>query len=117
MEKYYLFVSFTLREDKGARDGITPAHLAAREGHLLCLQSLVENGIDVTVRDKDGLTPADYAHKTCRTGCYRYLVVVESCWLLAARVAKQHHQLKSLKDENSELTRRLEVRRRNLRCG
>ena len=92
------------------RDGVTPAHLAAREGHLLCLQSLVEYNSDVTARDKDGHTAADYAHKACQTGCSRYLVVVESCWLLAARVAKLHREVKMSKDENSELRERLEVR-------
>ena len=106
---FLFFITFL--PEMSERNGFTPAHLAAREGHLLCLQTLVENNIDVTVRDKDGLTPADYAHKSCQTGCYQYLVMVESCWLLAARVAKQHHQLNTLKYENMELRRRLEVRK------
>ena len=85
--------------------------MAARAGHLTCLQALVEYNIDVTSKSKDGRTPADFAYETGQAGCAGYLIMVESCWLLSARVAKLHQEMKECKDENIQLKKRLEVRR------
>lgn len=89
--------------------GVTLAHIAAREGHMTCLQTLVDHSIDVTTADKDGRSPADYAYAAGQTGCARYLVMEESCWLLSQRVAKLHKELKDCKEENKDLKQRLEA--------
>lgn len=89
--------------------GVTLAHVAAREGHLTCIQTLVDHDIDVTIPDKDGRSPADYAYSAGQTGCARYLVMEESCWLLSVRIAKLHKELKDCKEENKELRQRLEA--------
>lgn len=89
--------------------GVTLAHVAAREGHMTCLQTLVDHNIDVTTEDKDGRSPADYAYAAGQTGCARYLVMEESCWLLSQRVAKLHKELKDCKEENKDLKQRLEA--------
>lgn len=94
--------------------GVTLAHVAAREGHMTCLQTLVDHNIDVTTADKDGRSPADYAYAAGQTGCARYLVMEESCWLLSQRVAKLHKELKDCKEENKDLKKRLEVSHRFL---
>lgn len=88
---------------------MTLAHVAAREGHMTCLQTLVDHSIDVTTEDKDGRSPTDYAYAAGQTGCARYLVMEESCWLLSVRVAKLHKELKACKDENKELKQKLEA--------
>ncbi|EDO38485.1 predicted protein [Nematostella vectensis] len=90
-------------------NGVTPEHLAAREGHLLCLQTLVDFNADVTVKDKDGWTAADYAFKAGHTGCAKYLAMVESCFVLSERVGVLTRELNSCRQENAELRRRLDV--------
>lgn len=90
---------------------MTLAHVAAREGHMTCLQTLVDHNIDVTIEDKDGRSPADYAYAAGQSGCGRYLVMEESCWLLSVRIAKLHRELKDCKDENKELRQKLQVSR------
>lgn len=97
--------------------GVTLAHVAAREGHMTCLQTLVDHNIDVTTDDKDGRSPADYAYAAGQTGCARYLVMEESCWLLSQRVAKLHRELKTCKEENKELRQRLEILESRARTG
>lgn len=81
---------------------------------MTCLQTLVDHNIDVTTADKDGRSPADYAYAAGQTGCARYLVMEESCWLLSQRVAKLHKELKDCKEENKDLKKRLEVSHRFL---
>ena len=88
---------------------MTLAHVAAREGHMTCLQTLVDHNIDVTTEDKEGRSPADYAYAAGQTGCARYLVMEESCWLLSQRVAKLHRELKDCKEENKDLKERLQA--------
>ncbi|XP_078356429.1 uncharacterized protein LOC144641257 isoform X2 [Oculina patagonica] len=97
--------------------GVTLAHVAAREGHMTCLQTLVDHNIDVTTEDKDGRSPADYAYAAGQTGCARYLVMEESCWLLSQRVAKLHRELKDCKEENKDLKQRLEILESRARSG
>ena len=89
--------------------GVTLAHIAAREGHMTCLQTLVDHNIDVTIDDKEGRSPADYAYTAGQTGCGRYLVMEEWCWLLSQRVAKLHRELKDCKQENKDLKERLQA--------
>lgn len=92
-----------LNADMRDSNGSTPAHLAASEGHLDCLQTLVEFNSDVTLKDREGCTPSDCAFKSGQTGCGRYLVVVETCVELSARLA-------SCRKENEDLRNRLQVR-------
>lgn len=97
--------------------GVTLAHLAAREGHMTCLQTLVDHNIDVITADNDGRSPADYAYAAGQTSCARYLVMEESCWLLSQRVAKLHKELKDCKAENRDLKKRLEVLESHAKSG
>lgn len=106
-----------LELDVADSSGVTLAHVAAREGHMTCLQTLVDHNIDVTTADKDGRSPADYAYAAGQTGCARYLVMEESCWLLSQRVAKLHKELKDCKEENKDLKKRLEVLESRARSG
>ena len=91
------------------QSGSTPVQLAAREGHLACVQTLVEFNADVTVKDKGGRTAADYSYLAGHSSCARYLIAVESCWLLSSRVARLHQELRESKEENQELKRKFEV--------
>ncbi|OQR82320.1 ankyrin repeat protein [Achlya hypogyna] len=62
--------------DKGSRDGTTPLHEAAKNGHLEVCQALISAGADMNARNKDGSTPL---HKAAKNG---HLDVVKE--LLAA---------------------------------
>lgn len=112
----YISAKF-LELDVADSAGMTLAHVAAREGHMTCLQTLVDHNIDVTTEDKDGRSPADYAYAAGQTACARYLVMEESCWLLSQRVAKLHRELKDCKEENKELKQRLEMLESRARTG
>ena len=100
---------YALFTDVSDNCGVTLAHVAAKEGHVTCLQTLVDHNIDVTSEDRDGRTPTDWAYTAGQTSCARYLVMVEACWLLSVRVAKLHGELKEYKAENAELKKKLGV--------
>ncbi|XP_053321693.1 ankyrin repeat domain-containing protein 53 [Spea bombifrons] len=55
------------------RNGVTPLHLAAREGLQECLVTLVEAGGDVYAKDTKGLKPIDLCKIHCHRDCARYL--------------------------------------------
>lgn len=65
-------------------DGLNP---------LLCLQTLVEYGSNVTVQNQQGERPSQSAERQGHTTCARYLVVVETCMSLASQVVKLTKQL------------------------
>jgi len=56
--------------DRGAdinaknKNGWTPLHLAARDGHVYVARLLLERGADAGVRDNKGRTPLDVARYT-----------------------------------------------------
>jgi ankyrin repeat protein len=52
---------------------VTPLHMAARHGHLACLQLLVQLGGDIMVQDRFHLTPVDYAQINGQDLCFNYL--------------------------------------------
>ncbi|XP_062510531.1 synphilin-1-like isoform X2 [Corticium candelabrum] len=101
--------SMSLADDTG----VTPAHIAARQGHLHCLQVLVEANVDVTNEDEDGQTPIDWANQAGRRGCSHYLLLVDSCHTLSATVSKLQGQLGRVKDENKQLKAELSQVRRS----
>lgn len=47
--------------------GVTPLHLAASEGLLDCVETLIQAGADVLAQDNMGNSPLDSA----RIGCHR----------------------------------------------
>src|SRR5690606_13305739 len=46
-----------------SKDGNTPLHLAAYNGHLSAVEALMAAGADLTIENGDGLTAADVALK------------------------------------------------------
>ncbi|ELU07485.1 hypothetical protein CAPTEDRAFT_204097 [Capitella teleta] len=59
--------------------GNTPAHVAAMQGHLSCLQSLVEYQISVTAENHKRQTPCFFADFNNHIQCVAYLMMVEVC--------------------------------------
>ncbi|XP_078666602.1 uncharacterized protein LOC144908682 isoform X2 [Branchiostoma floridae x Branchiostoma belcheri] len=66
--------------------GNSPAHIAGMHGHLTCLQTLVEYGVDVLTKNRDGLTPCMLAERQGHLTCVNYLIVVESCSTFSEQV-------------------------------
>ena len=79
-------------------------------GHLACIQTLVEHGADVLAKDHEGLTSASIAYLNKQSICSRYLLMSESCWILASRVATLFREVNGHKKENKELKKSIEVR-------
>ncbi len=61
--------------DVNAKDksGLTPAHYAARNGHLKILKILINKKADVKVKDEDGRTPIDYARSVRKRNIVDFL--------------------------------------------
>lgn len=53
--------------DSKTNSGATPLHLAASEGLLDCVETLIQAGADILAQDDMGNTPLDWA----RMGCHR----------------------------------------------
>lgn len=85
-------------------------------GHLACVQTLVEHGADVLAKDHEGLTSANVAYLQKQSICSRYLLMAESCWILASRVATLFREVNGFKKENKELKKTVEVRQFCIRC-
>ncbi|XP_078579842.1 uncharacterized protein LOC144864011 isoform X2 [Branchiostoma floridae x Branchiostoma japonicum] len=66
--------------------GNSPAHIAGMHGHLTCLQTLVEYGVDVLAKNRDGLTPCMLAERHGHLTCVNYLIIVESCSTFSEQV-------------------------------
>ena len=66
--------------DNGARigaalsDGVTALHVAAENGHALCIRVLLAAGADANVRDKEGWTPLRWARERGNRAAARTLV-------------------------------------------
>eukprot|EP00118_Oscarella_pearsei_P010928 m.69802 g.69802 ORF g.69802 m.69802 type:complete len:579 (+) comp35631_c0_seq4:129-1865(+) len=103
-------------EELGDDHGTTPAHLAAKQGHLPCLQAMVEAQLDVTQEDVDGQTPIDWANSAGQKACAHYLLLVDSCHTLTMTVSKLQSQLMRSRDESQSLKSQLseECRSRQL---
>eukprot|EP00117_Sycon_ciliatum_P008236 scpid30240/ scgid11026/ Synphilin-1; Alpha-synuclein-interacting protein len=72
---------------------VTPAHVAAQQGHIDCLRLLVENEMDICQSDVDGLTPLDWASKANEPLCQHYLTMVEKCWDLTDQLEQAQEKL------------------------
>jgi ankyrin repeat domain-containing protein 42 len=53
--------------------GATPAHKAAGNGHIKCLQWLLDSAADVHLRNRNGETPKDIARKFGKVDCFALL--------------------------------------------
>lgn len=80
------------------------------------MQTLVEHGADVLAKDHEGLTSANVAYLQKQSICSRYLLMAESCWILASRVATLFREVNGFKKENKELKKTVEVRQFCIRC-
>ena len=56
--------------------GFTPLHLASQSGHANPTRSVVEQGIDVTIQDKDGSTPL---HQASQGGDAKITLILLQC--------------------------------------
>ncbi|XP_077570754.1 synphilin-1-like [Stigmatopora nigra] len=93
--------------DEVDQDGNTGVHVAALQGHLACIQTLVEYGANVTVSNRGGERASQLAERQGHGSCARYLVVVETCMSLASQVVKLTKRLAEQAAENATLQRRL----------
>ncbi|XP_078740796.1 synphilin-1 isoform X1 [Lampetra fluviatilis] len=113
-ERILVWLLQYMQEEGVSLDGLDPdgnsaAHVAAREGHLACLQTLVEYGASVTTLNKVGQKPLQCAEKHRHPTCARYLVVVETCMSLASQVVKLTKQLREKTSEIVKLQSQLQV--------
>ena len=54
--------------------GLRPIHLAAVNGHVQCLQRLLELGVDRNPRAEEGMTPLHAAAKMNEVECVKVLL-------------------------------------------
>ncbi|XP_060091530.1 synphilin-1 isoform X2 [Heteronotia binoei] len=101
--------------DEVDQEGNSAVHVAAHQGYLGCIQTLVEYGANVTMQNNAGEKPSQSAERHGHTMCSRYLVVVETCMSLASQVVKLTKQLKEQTVERvtlqSQLQQLLETQR------
>ncbi|XP_054842931.1 synphilin-1 [Eublepharis macularius] len=101
--------------DEVDQEGNSAVHVAAQQGYLGCIQTLVEYGANVTMQNHAGEKPSQSAERQGHTMCSRYLVVVETCMSLASQVVKLTKQLKEQTVEHvtlqNQLQRLLETQR------
>lgn len=89
-------------------NGNTVAHLAAKYGHLDCLQTLVEYNCDITLLNKEGHTPCFVAELNSNTQCVNYLTIVETCINMSLELVKLNRMLRESKSENEALKIQME---------
>ncbi|XP_072038031.1 uncharacterized protein [Amphiura filiformis] len=85
----------------------TPGHLAAKYGHLKCLQTLVEFNADISMVNKKKQTPCILATKYHHETCAQFLVVVETCITLSDQVITLQRQLRESHEERRVLKHKL----------
>ena len=59
-----------LNPDIRTRGGVTPLHLAVSKCSVGCVQALIENGADISIRDdqgQDAVAKAEVHNKKCET--------------------------------------------------
>ncbi|XP_077200513.1 synphilin-1 isoform X3 [Paroedura picta] len=94
--------------DEVDQEGNSAVHVAAQQGYLGCIQTLVEYGANVTMQNNAGEKPSQSAERQGHTMCSRYLVVVETCMSLASQVVKLTKQLKEQTVERVTLQNQLQ---------
>nr|XP_060617942.1 synphilin-1 isoform X4 [Anolis sagrei ordinatus] len=94
--------------DEVDQDGNSAVHVAAQQGYLGCIQTLVEYGANVTMQNHAGEKPSQSAERQGHTMCSRYLVVVETCMSLASQVVKLTKQLKEQTVEHVTIQNQLQ---------
>ena len=55
-----------LNINKKNKNGDTPLHLAVQRGDYDIIQLLLDNGADITIKNKKGISPYDLADKDMR---------------------------------------------------
>ncbi|XP_014767905.1 formin-J [Octopus bimaculoides] len=102
--------------------GYTLAHCAAYNGHLQCLQVLVEKAFDLTALDPQGMRPSQVALSAGHIDCWNYLAVFELSHILlremcnfGSLVERVNNQLESVRSEAEMLRHTLESRSHDLR--
>ncbi|RNA08103.1 synphilin-1 isoform X1 [Brachionus plicatilis] len=86
----------------------TAAHLAAKYGHLDCLQTMVEFNCDVTLLNQDGHSPCFVAELNSHTQCVNYLTIVETCIKMSLELVKLNRVLRECKADNEALKTQME---------
>ena len=86
----------------------TAAHLAAKYGHLDCLQTLVDFNCDVTLVNQEGHTPCFVAELYSNTLCVNYLTIVETCVKMSLELVKLNRCLRECKSDNTALKTQME---------
>ncbi|KAL4216691.1 hypothetical protein ACF0H5_024414 [Mactra antiquata] len=88
----------------GDTRGNTAAHLAAKHGHLQCLQALVSAGCDVMSENLMQQRPLHVAHQSRSQACFEYLLLLNICEELLTSLRTQvqinlrlHDQMSSVK--------------------
>ncbi|XP_061164793.1 uncharacterized protein LOC133173775 isoform X2 [Saccostrea echinata] len=75
--------------------GNTAAHLAAQEGHLHCLQILLDNGFDVWTMNDQNESALGLALKNGHLSVYKHLLLYQTCQCLLTEATK--HQITNLR--------------------
>ncbi|XP_014670914.1 PREDICTED: ankyrin repeat domain-containing protein 24-like [Priapulus caudatus] len=90
-------------------DERTPLHWAAVTGQHRCISTLLKLGANPSVRDISGITPMDYAVKSCHTECVKLFWKKDKIKLLTSErrvlpYIPQHHMGKGLTTEKQVST-------------
>ncbi|XP_062571965.1 uncharacterized protein LOC134233924 isoform X2 [Saccostrea cucullata] len=75
--------------------GNTAAHLAAQEGHLHCLQILLDNGFDVWTINDQNESALGLALKNGHLSVYKHLLLYQTCQCLLTEATK--HKIANLR--------------------
>ncbi|XP_048777162.1 uncharacterized protein LOC125681217 isoform X3 [Ostrea edulis] len=75
--------------------GNTVAHLAAREGHLQCLQILLDNGFDVWTVNSKNQSAMGLALESGHLSVYKHLLLYQTCQCLLTEATK--HKMTNLR--------------------
>ncbi|XP_053386913.1 synphilin-1-like isoform X2 [Mercenaria mercenaria] len=92
----------------GDSRGNTAAHLAARHGHIHCLQALVAAGYDVTSGNLMQQRPLHVAHQSRSHACFEYLLLLNVCEELWSSLRTNVHLNARLSEQVSSVKPSLE---------